>query len=148
MKRNEFIKEYKIDEEYEEWFLTERIFNNDLKSLGWKLIDYKPIKQVHYKFNDLDIICTNPNFYTDGKTIAESRKSKIMASGIVSFTYDGKEYSNLEELLKVEGVEVLEHIKKLEWNEVMDWIIVSKKEGRLIAQFDNWDECPSRKEVE
>ena len=148
MKRNEFIKEYKIDEEYEEWFLTERIFNNDLKSLCWKLIDYKPIKQVHYKFNDLDIICTNPNFYTDGKTIAESRKSKIMASGIVSFTYDGKEYSNLEELLKVEGVEVLEHIKKLEWNEVMDWIIVSKKEGRLIAQFDNWDECPSRKEVE
>lgn len=147
MKRNEFIKKYNIDDDYEEWFLTKKIFVIDLKTMGWKLIECKTMFEVYAKFGE-NIICTNPNFYTDGKIIAESRKSVIMASGMKKFNYDGTPYESLEDLFKVEGDEVLKHIDNWEWEEVMDWIIVNKKSGKLIAQFDNWDDCPERKEVE
>ena len=41
----------------------------------------------------------------------------------------------------------LKNLKDIEWIEIMDWIIVNKQ-GQLIGQFENWDECPTRKEVE
>ena len=147
MKRNEFIKKYNIEGDYEEWFLTKRIFVLDLKTMGWKLIKCKSMFEVYNKFGG-NIICTNPNFYTDGNIIAESRKSLIMASGMKKFSYDGKVYDTLEDLFKAEGDGVLKHIEKWEWQEVMDWIIVNKKSGRLLAQFDNLDDCPERKDVE
>ena len=50
--------------------------------------------------------------------------------------------------LKENGVEALNHLDKIEWVEIMDWLIVDKKTGMLKAQFDDWDNCPTRKEVE
>jgi len=35
-----------------------------------------------------------------------------------------------------------------EWLQVMDWIVVTKKDNRLLAQFNKWNELPTRKEVE
>jgi len=148
MKRREFLKEYNINEEHEEWFLSNRALTLDLKVMGWKLKDYKPIYELHKSFNELDIICTNPNFYKDGDVIANSRKSEIMASGIIKIIYEGVEYTDINVLLEQKGVEALKELNNIEWNETMDWIIVDKKTGNLMGQFDNWDECPQRKEVE
>ena len=148
MRRSEFIEKYKIDEEHEEWFLSSRAFNNDLKVLGWKAIEPKPLYEYHSEFNELDIICTNPNFYNDGSIIGDSRKSMIMASGIFRLKYRDKIYTDLYEFLKEEGIEVLNNLNEITWIETMDWIIVSKKEGKFKGQFDDWDDCPTRKEVE
>ena len=148
MKRNDFIEQYNIDEEHEEWFLTERTFANDLKVIGWTSKFTKQLGEYHDKFNELDIICTNPNFYKDGDIIGNSRKSLIMASGIFRFTYRGKEYTDFIVFLKEEGLEALSNLSEIQWDESMDWIIVDKKQGKLKGQFDDWDECPTRKEVE
>jgi len=148
MRRNEFIEEYNIDENHEEWFLTERAFTNDLKVLGWTKKYTKQLSEYHDKFNELDVICTNPNFYKDGDIISNSRKSVIMASGMFRFTYRGKQYTDLLIFLKEEGHEALNNLSEIQWDESMDWIIVDKKQGKLKGQFDDWDECPTRKEVE
>ena len=133
MRRQEFLDEYNISEEYEEWFISSKAFTNDLKVNGWSINIPKKLYEYHSKFNELDIICTNPNFYKDGEVIGKSRKSLIMASGMFRFKYKGKEYTDFYMFLKENGV---------------DWLIVDKKTGKLKAQFDDWDDCPTRKEVE
>ena len=148
MRRDEFIEQYGIEEKYEDWFLTNNIFKNDLQILGWKPLPPKPLYKYHREFNELDIICTNPNFYTDGALIGNSRKSEIMASGYVKFKYNNNVYTDFEEFIKVEGIDALKNLKDIEWIETMDWIIVNKKQGNLVGQFDDWVECPTRKEVE
>ena len=148
MKRKDFIKRYNIGDNHEEWFLSNKGFINDLQVLGWKLQKPKYLCDYHRDFNKVDVICTNPNFYTDGDIIGNSRKTIIMASGIFRFKYNEKEYTNLHIFLKEEGLEVLSHLEKIEWIEVMDWIIVGKKDGRLKGQFDDWDDCPTRKDVD
>ena len=148
MKRNEFIEKYKINEEHEEWFLSERAFTNDLKVMGWKIITPKLLHEYNPIFNESDITCTNPNFYKDGDIIGNSRKSEIMASGMFKIKYNGKEYTNMYLFIKEEGIEALSDLENIQWDESMDWIIVNKKQGTLKAQFDDWDECPQRKEVE
>ena len=72
----------------------------------------------------------------------------IMASGIFRLKYRDKIYTDLYEFLKEEGIEVLNNLNEITWIETMDWIIVSKKEGKFKGQFDDWDDCPTRKEVE
>ena len=148
MRRQEFLEKYKISEEYEEWFISTRAFTNDLKVNGWKINEPKQLLEFHSKFNELDIICTNPNFYKDGEIIGNSRKSSIMASGMFRFTYEGKQYTDFYVFLKENGVEALNNLDKIQWDEIMDWLIVDKKTGMLKAQFDDWDNCPTRKEVE
>ena len=148
MKRNEFIEKFKIKEEHEEWFLTERMFSNDLKVMGWKMNTPKLLYDYSSSLKELDIICTNPNFYKDGDIIGNSRKSEIMASGMIKINYNGKEYTDMYLFLKEEGIEALSDLENIQWDESMDWIIVNKKQGTLKAQFDDWDECPERKEVE
>tara|TARA_R100000458_G_C8236965_1_gene217034 strand:- start:458 stop:907 length:450 start_codon:yes stop_codon:yes gene_type:complete len=148
MRRQEFLEKYKISEEYEEWFISTRAFTNDLKVNGWKINEPKQLFEFHSKFNELDIICTNPNFYKDGEIIGNSRKSSIMASGMFRFTYEGKQYTDFYVFLKENGVEALNNLDKIQWDEIMDWLIVDKKTGMLKAQFDDWDNCPTRKEVE
>ena len=148
MRRQEFLEKYKISEEYAEWFISTRAFTNDLKVNGWKINEPKQLFEFHSKFNELDIICTNPNFYKDGEIIGNSRKSSIMASGMFRFTYEGKQYTDFYVFLKENGVEALNNLDKIQWDEIMDWLIVDKKTGMLKAQFDDWDNCPTRKEVE
>ena len=148
MRRQEFLEEYNIGEEYEEWFISTRAFTNDLKVNGWKINEPKQLFEFHSKFNELDIICTNPNFYKDGEIIGNSRKSTIMASGMIKFTYEGKQYTDFYVFLKENGVEALNNLDKIQWDEIMDWLIVDKKTWMLKAQFDDWDNCPTRKEVE
>ena len=148
MRRQEFLDEYNIGEEYEEWFISSKAFTNDLKVNGWSINIPKKLYEYHSKFNELDIICTNPNFYKDGEVIGKSRKSLIMASGMFRFKYKGKEYTDFYMFLKENGVEALNNLDNIEWIEIMDWLIVDKKTGKLKAQFDDWDDCPTRKEVE
>jgi len=148
MKRNEFIDKYEIDDNYEEWFLSKRMFESDLKVLGWKAIDYKPIHVFSDSLVELDVILTNPNFYTDGYVIGNSRKSEIMASGTFKFTYRDNVYIDFIKFFEVEGIEALKHLDEIVWDESMDWIIVDKKYGKLKGQFDEWDSCPTRKGVE
>ena len=154
MNYEEFLEEYKIEEDYEEWFLSKGLFESDLKVMGWKLMGEKYIDYLHSEFNDIDIVCTNPNFYKDGHIIAQSRKSLVVASGFIKFDYpldaleEIKTYTSFYPLFQENGWEVIGNFNQIKWLEIKDWLIVAKKDGKLLAQFDSWEECPSRKEVE
>tara|TARA_Y100000593_G_scaffold17268_1_gene34530 strand:+ start:12497 stop:12946 length:450 start_codon:yes stop_codon:yes gene_type:complete len=146
---NELWETYRIDEPYTDWFLDERVFKADLKYDGWKLLEAKMLNEIHSEFNDSQAVLTNPNFYQDGYTLAESRRSKIMASGLTtSFTYDGEEFTSFFQLFKKHGAKVIGLLQDIEWNETKDWIIVDKKSNKLLAQFDYWGDSPTRKDVE
>ena len=154
MNYEEFLDEYKIEEEYEEWFLSKGLFTSDLKILGWKLIGEKYLDYLHSEFNNIDIVCTNPNFYKDGHIIAQSRKSLVISSGFIKFDYplDNSEerqaYTSFYPFFMDNGWEVIGNLRQIDWKEVKDWLIVTKKEGKLLAQFNLWENCPTRKEVE
>ena len=149
MKYNEFIEKYNLEEgKIEEWFIPKKAFENDLKFAGWKLNEHKYLHNIHSEFKELNVICTNPNFYTDGNVIANSRRSIIQSCGQVRLLFEGKQYSNMFDLFKEMGAEVLKDFSKIEWVEIMDWIIVTKKDNILIGQFSEWDELPIRKDVE
>lgn len=147
MRITEFYKEYDIDEEAYD-FVPTKMFELDLKQSGWKIKEGKSLSKLHDKFNDLNIICANPNFYNDGTIIAESRKSIIQASGHPIVKYNNKEYWEIGHLVKIYGDEAIKEMDKWEWLQVMDWIIVEKKTNKLLLQFDSWEDLPTRKEVE
>jgi hypothetical protein len=67
---------------------------------------------------------------------------------IEKYNFEGKEYNNMFNLFKEKGDEVLKNLSKIEWLEIMDWIVVTKKNNILIGQFSDWDNLPIRKEVE
>jgi len=146
MRLNDFIDEYNINEDDEE-FLHSRIVENDLKASGWKIKEVVKPANYHQKFKDLNVTITNPNFYNDGHIIAESRKSVIMASGYPIIKLDGLSYYSIENLLKP-NIDMLKRIKEWEWVQIADWIIVTKKDNILLGQFNSWDELPNRKDVE
>jgi len=147
MRITEFYNNYEIDEEAYN-FIPTKMFELDLKQSGWKSKEGKSLAKLHEKFNDLNVICTNPNFYTDGTIIAESRKSIIQASGHPKIKYKGKEFWEIDQLVKINGDEAIKEMKEWEWLQVMDWIIVEKKTNKLLLQFDSWENLPTRKEVE
>mgnify|MGYP003120383386 CR=1 FL=1 len=147
MRISKFYSEYNIDEE-DEFFLPSRIFEGDLKASGWKIKESLSLANFHRKFNDLNVICSNPNFYSDGQIIGESRKSIIQASGNPIIKYKGKEYWDIGNLVRIHGDKAIAEMGEWEWLQVMDWIVVTKKDNRLLAQFNKWDELPTRKEVE
>jgi len=148
MKYEEFLERYKVGREQEDWFLTKRLFSSDLKVLGWKVVDSKPLDTFHGDFNNLDIVCTHPNFYRDGHIVAQSRKSIIMSSGFIEFiSHKNNRYSSLYRYFQQED-NAMEELNNIKWLEVKDWIIVNKKSGEMLAQFDTWDDCPTRKELE
>ena len=142
MRIKEFYERYNIDEEAYN-FVPTKMFNLDLKQSGCK-----SLSKLHEKFNDLNVICTNPNFYTDGTIIAESRKSIIQASGHPIIKYKGKEYWEIDHLVKIYGDEAIKEMNEWEWLQIMDWIVVEKKTNKLLLQFDSWENLPIRKEVE
>jgi hypothetical protein len=146
MKYREFIED--LQEEIEDWFVPIKAFENDLKFLGWRVRNLKFLYAYDDSFEELNVICTNPNFYSDGEIIADSRQSLIQASGNIKFNYKNKIYENFVELFREFGSEVVNDFSNIQWLEVMDWIIVSKKENYLLGQYDNWDNIPKRKEVE
>ena len=148
MRFTEFIKTNKIEEdEMEEIALPERVFLSDLKYGGWKLAEAKQLHELHQDFNELNVICINPNFYYDGRCIAEGRSFKILASGEVRLSYADKAYTNMYNLFQDHGIEVLQNWNDIEWYETMGWIVVSKKHGGFYGEFDEWDECPRHKDV-
>lgn len=147
MRFREFAKEFELDDEDED-FLPTRLVEGDLKGAGWKIKETLSLSNIHKKFNDLNVIITNPNFYNDGHIIAESRKSIIQACGHPIIKYDNREYWNILQLVKNNGVEVLKSMKDWEWLQVSDWIVVEKKQNFLLAQFNEWNKLPVRKEVE
>jgi|TARA_R100000081_G_C4741975_1_gene129436 hypothetical protein len=142
-----FYNEYNIDEE-DENFLPSRIFESDLKASGWKIKESLTLANFHRKFNDLKITCSNPNFYSDGQIIAESRKSIIQACGHPIIKYDNKEFWEIGQLVRIYGDKVIADMKNWTWVQDMDWIVVTKKENKLLAQFNKWENLPIRKEVE
>ena len=138
-----------LEQPYNEWFLHEKVFKGELKIGGWKLLHPKPINELHHEFNKSKFVITNPNFYEDGWILAESRRSVIMASGIkTEFVWDGKVWTSFSQLFKEYGPEMLNLFPELNWNETKEWIIVDKKSNKLLAQFDYWDDAPTRKDVE
>ena len=146
---NELWETYRIEEPFDEWFLDERVFRADLKHDGWKLCEARKLNEMHNEFNDCKAVLTNPNFYEDGHTLAESRRSRIIASGLaMKFQYDEEEYTNFYQLFKKHGAKVIGLLDNLEWYESKDWIIVCKKTNKLLAQFDYWNDSPTRKDVE
>ena len=147
MRVSQFYSKYNIDEE-DEFFLPSRIFEGDLKATGWKIKESLTLANFHRNFNDLNIICANPNFYSDGQIIGESRKSIIQASGQPLIKYKDKEYRNISKIVLEHGDEAIADMKNWEWIEDMDWIIVTKKENKLLRQFNKWEDLPTRKEVE
>ena len=147
MRVSQFYSKYNIDEE-DEFFLPSRIFEGDLKATGWKIKESLTLANFHRNFNDLNIICSNPNFYSDGQIIGESRKSIIQASGQPLIKYKDKEYRNISKIVLEHGDEAIADMKNWEWIEDMDWIIVTKKENKLLRQFNKWEDLPTRKEVE
>tara|TARA_R110000751_G_scaffold129323_1_gene231367 strand:+ start:674 stop:1207 length:534 start_codon:yes stop_codon:yes gene_type:complete len=147
MRIRDFEKDYNVDEELEN-FLHSKIVVSDLKSSGWTFKEGKSLSNFHIKFNDLNIIITNPNFYNDGEIIAHSRKSIIQASGHPIVKYKNKEYWDIGHLIRVYGDEAIKEMDEWEWIQICDWIIVSKKDNNLLAQFESWDELPTRKDVE
>ena len=120
----------------------------DLKMSGWKVKDTLSLANMHIKFNDLNVIITNPNFYNDGDTIAESRKSIIQASGYPIIKYKNIEYWDISHLVRVHGEEAIKNMDKWEWLQVSDRIIVSKKDNLFLHQFNQWEHLPIRKDVE
>ena len=112
------------------------------------------IDSLHSEFNDIDIVCTNPNFYKDGHIIAQSRKSLIISSGFVEFIFPSNPqeikhtYTSFYPFFQDNGWEAIGNLNQIKWLEIKDWLIVSKNNGDLLAQFDSWENCPSRKEVE
>ena len=147
MRVSQFYSKYNIDEE-DEFFLPSRIFEGDLKATGWKIKESLTLANFHRNFNDLNIICANPNFYSDGQIIGESRKSIIQASGQPLIKYKDKEYTDISKIVLEHGDEAIADMKNWEWIEDMDWIIVTKKENKLLRQFNKWEDLPTRKEVE
>jgi len=147
MRFRDFQKEYNIDDETEN-FLLNKIVLNDLKASGWTFKEGRSLSKFHIKFNDLKVIITNPNFYNDGEIIAHSRKSIIQASGHPIIKYKGKEYWNIEHLVRVYGDVAIKEMDEWEWLQICDWIIVTKKDNNLLAQFERWEDLPTRKEVE
>ena len=145
----EFYKEFKlIDSDKEEWFIPSKLVSADLKQSGWKIKEPKTLANYHKKFNDLNLTCTNPNFYNDGEIIAESRKSIVMACGHSIIKYKNREYWEPYQIIKNHGYEALKDLDNWEWLQVMDWIIVTKKDNKLLAQFSNLSDLPNRKELE
>ena len=144
MNYEEFIENNKL-EDFDEWFLPSKIFTHDVKYLGWKIKEGTALESFSKEFNGIDIICTNPNFYEDGWVIAESRSSFIQSSGWMKFICEDKEYVSFYAWLKDFSIKDL---GKIEWEIQKDWIIVRKRNNELLAQFDDWEECPKRKEVE
>ena len=145
----ELWETYRIEEPFDEWFLDERVFRAELKRDGWKLGEARKLNEIHNEFNGSSAVLTNPNFYEDGYTLAESRRSKIMASGLsMEFTYEDEEYDSFYHLFKKHGAGVIGLLDNLEWYESKDWIIVNKKTNKLLAQFDYWNNAPTRKDVE
>jgi hypothetical protein len=145
----ELWETYRIDEPFDEWFLDERLFKAELKRDGWKLGEARKLNEIHNEFNESGIVLTNPNFYEDGYTLAESRRSKIMASGLsMTFSYEGEEFNSFYTLFKKHGAKVIGLLDNLEWSESKDWIIIDKKSNKLLAQFDYWANAPTRKDVE
>ena len=149
MDYEELIDKYKIEEPFDEWFLEEGVFRGDLKYDGWKLTNPKKLSEIHHEFNDSKLVITNPNFYEDGWVLAESRRSRIIASGLqTEFTWDDKVYTSFYTLFKDYGPHILGWFSALTWSETKDWFIVDKKSNKLLGQFDYWDDAPTRKEVE
>ena len=145
----QFYKDYNIiDSDKEEWFMPNRMVELDLKVTGWKVKAPKCLSNYHKEFNDLNLTCTNPNFYNDGDIIAESRKCVVMACGHSIIKYNNREFWEPYQIIKNYGVEALKDIDNWEWLQVMDWIIVTKKGNKLLSQFSNLSDLPKRKDVE
>ena len=146
---NELWETYRIEEPYDEWFLDERVFRADLKHDGWKLLEGRPLTELHSDFNECKVILTNPNFYEDGWILAESRRSMIIASGLITaFKWKGKPYTSFFQLFREQGAKVIGLLDNLEWEETKDWLVIDKKSNKLLAQFDYWGDSPTRKDVE
>ena len=147
MRLSVFFNEYNIDED-DEFFLPTKIFESDLKQAGWKVNESISLANFHRKFNDLKVICTNPNFYRDGQIIGESRKSILQASGHPIVKYKGKEYWDIGHMIRVNGDNTIAEMDDWEWIQTADWIVVTKKDNRLLFQFNEWQRLPNRKELE
>lgn len=126
MRLSKFLSEYSIDEEAEH-FLPTKIFESDLKQSGWKVKESLCLSNFHKNFNELKVICTNPNFYNDGQIIGESRKSIIQASGHPIIKYNNREYWDIGQLVRVNGDTAIAEMDKWEWIQSSDWIVVTKK---------------------
>ena len=139
--------DYNIDEE-SDIFLPSVMVESDLKASGWSLKGGKSLAKFNLKFNDLKIIITNPNFYSDGEIIADSRKSIIQASGHPIIKYKNVEYWDIANMLRIHGDEAIKEMDNWEWLQISDWIIVTKKDNHFLGQFENWEQLPTRKGVE
>ena len=148
MRYNQFIKENNLNEDVMlDVIVPEKMFMTDLSVNGWSNVDAKHLYDFHKDFNELNIICTNPNFYYDGRCIVEGRSFKILASGEMRVKYADKEYLDMFSLFQDWGTNVLQDWNKLEWLETKGWIVVSRKHGGFYGEFDLWDDCPKHKEV-
>ena len=126
-----------------------RVSVSEYADLPNKLLEGRPLTELHSDFNECKVILTNPNFYEDGWILAESRRSMIIASGLITaFKWKGKPYTSFFQLFREQGAKVIGLLDNLEWEETKDWLVIDKKSNKLLAQFDYWGDSPTRKDVE
>ena len=51
-------------------------------------------------------------------------------------------------MIRVNGDNTIAEMDDWEWIQTADWIVVTKKDNRLLFQFNEWQRLPNRKELE
>ena len=51
-------------------------------------------------------------------------------------------------MIRVNGDNTIAEMDDWEWIQTADWIVVTKKDNRLLFQFNEWQKLPNRKELE
>jgi len=103
---------------------------------GWNLQNYKTYQ---------DLALLRADFYPIGYILAISKKAVIVCEGSTVFYYDGEEYSDFEQLFKLEGEQAYGTFPK--WNVVIERQWTIRRNGEWISAFSTLSEMPYRKQV-
>ena len=107
-----------------------------LESHGWIYKD-----SISY----LDYTLMKPDFYPSGFVLAVSKKAVIICDGSSLIKYNGNEYSDIEEMIKLHGREIIKTFPQWEFEIEKEWTVM--KNGQYVHSFTSFDQITERKKL-
>jgi len=93
----------------------------------------------------LDYTLMKPDFYPSGFVLAVSKKAVIICDGSSLIKYNGNEYSDIEEMIKLHGREIIKTFPQWEFEIEKEWTVM--KNGQYVHSFTSFDQITERKKL-
>ena len=104
---------------------------------GWTLSKPYVVDGVAY---------VKPDFYAENHVIGSSKKGYIYASGQTRVEYAGAEYTDVNELIAIHGIEAIKNFSEWVFHEEKEWVI-TRDWSDFIYSFTTLDRLPKTSKV-